>query len=68
MRLPVTLAALAVATVLALPSSAQAGGLREMERSWSHICDWFDGLFRRETPNKEDVNAKPAKAKAAKKK
>lgn len=71
MRLPVTLAALAAAAFLALPSPAKAGGLHEMEKSWKGFCDWFH--HRDAEPTKGSVKdtkvmKTKGKAKAAPKK
>ena len=72
MRLPVTLAALAVAALLTMPaSSAHAGGLHAVGSAVDRICsDFFAFItypFHRDAKPEKATKAK-AKAKAAPKK
>ena len=72
MRLPVTLAALAVAALLTMPaSSAHAGGLHAVGSAVDRICsDFFAFItypFHRDAKPEKPTKAK-AKAKAAPKK
>jgi hypothetical protein len=67
MRLPITLAALAATAFLALTPPAQAGGLRELDRIFSHFFGWLHHDAAPAPAEKKAVKAK-AKAKAAPKK
>jgi hypothetical protein len=67
MRLPLILAALAATAFLVLTPPAQAGGVHEIDRVFSHLFGWLRCDAAPPAPEKTVVKAK-AKAKAEPKK